>query len=76
MPKFSIITVCYNEAAHIRETLDSIVNQTFKDHQKYYRSIREVYHMVVFRARSWDLQWHEQGCQSRHRQICHFYEWR
>ena len=31
MPKFSIITVCYNEAAHIRETLDSIVNQTFKD---------------------------------------------
>lgn len=28
MPRFSIITVCYNEVDHIRETLDSVVNQT------------------------------------------------
>ena len=33
MPTFSIITVCYNEAAHIRETLDSIVRQTCKDYE-------------------------------------------
>ena len=31
MPIFSIITVSYNEVASIRQTLDSIVNQTFKD---------------------------------------------
>lgn len=31
MPRYSIITVCYNEIAHIRDTLDSIKNQTFKD---------------------------------------------
>ena len=29
MPTFSVITVCFNEASHIRETLDSIVGQTF-----------------------------------------------
>ena len=33
MPKFSIITVCFNEAANIRKTLDSIVNQTFTDYE-------------------------------------------
>ena len=33
MPIFSIITVCYNEAAHIRETLDSIVGQTYHDYE-------------------------------------------
>jgi len=33
MPTFSIITVCYNEAAHIRETLDSIICQTCKDYE-------------------------------------------
>ena len=33
MPTFSIITVCYNEAAHIRETLESIVSQTCKDYE-------------------------------------------
>lgn len=31
MPKISVITVCYNEAANIKATLDSIVNQTFRD---------------------------------------------
>jgi glycosyltransferase involved in cell wall biosynthesis len=31
MPIFSIITVSYNEVASIKHTLDSIVNQTFKD---------------------------------------------
>jgi len=29
--KFSIITVCFNEAAHIRETCESVVEQSCKD---------------------------------------------
>ena len=33
MPTFSVITVCYNEASHIRETLDSIVGQTCADYE-------------------------------------------
>ena len=33
MPTFSIITVCYNEAAHIKDTLESIVSQTCKDYE-------------------------------------------
>ena len=33
MPTFSIITVCFNEAAHIQKTLDSILNQTFTDYE-------------------------------------------
>jgi glycosyltransferase involved in cell wall biosynthesis len=30
-PKFSIITVCWNESKRIRQTADSIVNQSFKN---------------------------------------------
>lgn len=33
MPTFSVITVCYNEAANIKETLDSIVRQTSRDYE-------------------------------------------
>jgi hypothetical protein len=33
MPKYSIITVCYNEAADIKETLDSVVRQTSSDYE-------------------------------------------
>ncbi len=33
MPKISVITVCRNEAATIRKTLDSIVCQTFRDYE-------------------------------------------
>ncbi len=32
-PSFSIITICYNEAAGIRDTCESIVTQTHKDHE-------------------------------------------
>lgn len=31
LPKLSIITVCFNEAKRIKETCESIVNQTFQD---------------------------------------------
>ena len=32
-PFLSIVTVCFNEAAEIRKTCDSIVNQTFQDYE-------------------------------------------
>ena len=31
MPLFSIITVCYNETGNIKKTLDSIIEQSFRD---------------------------------------------
>ena len=33
MPKFSIITVCYNAAANIEKTIASVVNQTYEDYE-------------------------------------------
>ena len=33
MPTFSVITVCFNEAAHIKDTLDSIVCQSSNDYE-------------------------------------------
>ena len=31
MPKFSVITVCYNASTTIRETIASILGQTYRD---------------------------------------------
>jgi glycosyltransferase involved in cell wall biosynthesis len=33
MPTFSVITVCYNEAANIKSTLDSVISQTSHDYE-------------------------------------------